>query len=300
MKKFITKIILFFLIIFILDTACGFIFKFLQTNSKGGSTYRMEYIANSMKDSIVIMGSSRAIHHYDSRIFIDSIGLPTFNCGLNGNGIIFNYGQYLLLKERYNPKIIIYDLYAPLDLGTYYPNERYLDGLRKYYDRRGIDSIFYSVDPNEKYKMLSQMRRYNGHFTSVLLDYIKGTTNDIFGYRPLSGEIDYDYQTPEENSKIIYDKLKLKYFEKLISETQKNNTKLVFCISPVYKGGSISNYEPIINLAKNNGIPIFIHYNDTSLINNKHLFKDSQHLNSRGADVYTNEIIKEIKSIVEG
>ena len=160
MKKFLFKILLLSIIIFVTDKSIGCIFKFLQHHSKGGDTGTMEYIANNMNEDILIFGSSRAIHHYDPRIIADSLLESCYNCGRDGNGIIFSYGMYQLFKDRYTPKVIIYDIMDEYDL-LKNDNEKYLDWLRYYYNKSEIDSIFITVNSNEKYKMISQMRRYN-------------------------------------------------------------------------------------------------------------------------------------------
>lgn len=299
MKKFILRICLFGLLVFIMDTAFGYIFKFLQSHSKGGETYRQEYIANTMRDSILIMGSSRAIHHYDPRVFVDSLGLSSYNCGLGGNGIIFNYGEYCLFKNRYVPKVILYDLYDQFDLIAGLPNERYINALRMYYDKEDIDSVFLAVDRTEKYKMLSKMRRYNGRFISVLSNFMRSKKNDILGYEPLKGQLNYELTKQDRMDNVIYDTLKLKYLRNLISETESKGTKLMFCISPIYGGGDESIYNPIKELAKKENIPFLSYYNDSSFIFRKEYFKDSKHLNSEGAEEYSKKIIKEIREIIE-
>lgn len=297
MKRFVIRIILLSLIVLAIDTAFGYAFNYLQSHSKGGATHRMEYIANSMTDSILIMGSSRAIHHYDPRIFVDSLDLSSYNCGLNGMGIIYNYGQYCLFKERHVPKIIIYDICDQFDLLTKVPNDRYLDGLRPYYDRVSIDSIFYSIDKTEKYKMMSQMRKYNGHFTSLVLYYLRPNNDYILGFKPLKGQMAYEPQKSKEENAIILDSIKIKYLEKLIHETRENGTKLIFCISPTYGGADEITYQSVMDLAKANEIPVLNHYNDSSFILKKEYFKDSYHLNEAGAQEYTKTIVKEIREI---
>ncbi len=296
MKKFLFKILLLSIIIFVTDKSIGCIFKFLQHHSKGGDTGRMEYIANNMNEDILIFGSSRAIHHYDPRIIADSLLESCYNCGRDGNGIIFSYGMYQLFKDRYTPKVIIYDIMDEYDL-LKNDNEKYLDWLRYYYNKSEIDSIFITVNSNEKYKMISQMRRYNYKFLQIISDYIHPQQFDIKGYRPLDGTIKYEPKeiNKESNEPIQYDDLKFKYFKSLIKECKRKGTKLIFMVSPKYKGNEKQSYEAIIQLAKNENVPFFYHYNDDEISSNKNYFEDSMHMNKYGAEKYTKKIIKEIK-----
>lgn len=296
MKKFLLRILLITIIIFVTDQSSGYIFKFMQHHSKGGNTGRTEYIVNNMNEDILIFGSSRAIHHYDPQIIEDSLQMSCYNCGRNGNGIIFSYGMYRLFKNRYTPKCIIYDIFDDFDLikGN---NEKYLDWLRNYYNKPGIDSIFINVNKNEKCKMISQMRRYNYTFIQIVSDYISPKQSYIKGYKPLSGTIKYEpiEIDKESNKSIQYDDLKLKYFKLLIKDCKEKGTKLIFMVSPKYKGEKKQSYEAIIQLAKEENIPFFYHYNDNEISTNKKNFEDSMHMNKYGAEKYTKKIINEIR-----
>lgn len=298
MKRLIIKLTMFFLTLVIVDFFFGEVFKYFQTHSKGGATYRMEYIANKMKDEIVIMGSSRAIHHYDPRILQDSLGLTSFNCGLGGNGIIYNYGQYRIFKERYAPQILIYDIYDQYDLVKGLPNERYIDGLRLYYEKMGIDSVFMSVDSMERYKMLSQMRRFNGKFISVFSNFLYGHETEMNGYVPLEGRMNYEPKKNTESFGIEYDNLKLHYLRRLINESKSQGAKLIFAISPRYGGSNDSVYRLIKEIAMKEGLMFLDYYNDSTIVFNRSYFKDSGHLNEVGATVYTKKILKDIEQVL--
>lgn len=297
MKQFILKILLLLVILFIIDNFIKEIFQSMQYNSKGGDTGRMEYIVNSMNEDILIFGSSRANHHYNPQIIEDSLQMSCYNCGRDGNGIIFSYGMYRLFRDRYTPKFIIYDVMDNYDLINKYDNEKYLDYLRYYYDKSGIDSIFTNVDKKEKYKMIPHMRWYNYKFIQIISDYIKPTQSDIKGYRPLEGNIEYKPININNNSNkpIHYDNLKLEYLKLLIEDCKARGTKLIFMVSPQYKGGKKQSYEAIIQLARSENIPFFYHLDDNKISTNKKYFKDSMHMNKYGADEYTKKIINEIR-----
>lgn len=298
MKKFITKIILLLVILFFVDRLTGHLFKHMQYHSKGGDTGRMIYIADSMNEDILIFGSSRAIHHYVPKVIEDSLQLSCYNCGRDGNGIIFSYGMYRLFRDRHSPKIIIYDIIDSFDLIDEGNNEKYLDWLRYFYDKPGIDSIFVDIDKSEKYKMIPQMRRYNRKFIQIASDYIRPQQSDIKGYRPLEGIMNYEPIESNTLSKksIRIDENKLKYFKMLIKDCKERNTKLIFTVSPKYKGNEDNTYKIIQQLAKVENIPFFYHYNDTEISPNKKYFEDSFHMNKYGAEIYTKKIIHEIKN----
>ena len=144
-----------------------------------------------MNEDVLIFGSSRAIHHYNPQIITDSLGLTCYNCGQDGNGIIFFYGLWQMIKEHHKPMIIIYNVCTGFDLYEGESNQRYLGWLRADYDRPSIKSIFTAIEPTEENKMMSMLYRHNSKFMQVLTDYF----HPIFGiegngYLPMKGEMD--------------------------------------------------------------------------------------------------------------
>lgn len=163
MKKFISKVILFLIGLVILDQLVGIGARYLVGHAKGGDTGLNNYICNQMEEECIIFGSSRGMHHYDPNIITDSLDMSCWNCSLDGNGIILMYGRYKMLSARYTPKMLIYDVQTSFDL-LEGDNHKYLGGLRYYYDRQGIDSIFWNVDKTERFKMMSNCYRYNSQW----------------------------------------------------------------------------------------------------------------------------------------
>ena len=104
--------------------------------------------------------------------------MDCYNCGYDGNGIILNYGLYKMLSERYSPKVIIYEITSAFDL-LKGDNKRFLKVMRPFYDRTGIDSIFFNVDETERFKNISRMYRYNSFFTQVFRDYLAPKNKNI-------------------------------------------------------------------------------------------------------------------------
>ena len=64
MKKFLLKIVLFFAIVAVVDVATGKLFRYVQSNMAGGRTGAEWYACRESSEDIIIMGSSRASHHY--------------------------------------------------------------------------------------------------------------------------------------------------------------------------------------------------------------------------------------------
>ena len=191
MKRFLLKLGLFFSLILIADIALGGALGYLANHVKGGFTQRDAYICNRLETDFLLMGSSRCVRHYNPQIITDSLGLSCYNTGQMGNGIILYYGRLRMMDERRKPKVVVYDINPEFDLLVGDDNHRYLTWLKQHYDREGIDEIFESVDKTEKYKMCSQMYRYNSRIIELLTDFLHPISNARSnGFSPLKGEID--------------------------------------------------------------------------------------------------------------
>lgn len=67
MKKFLSKIMVFLILLTIIYIITAQTFHYLDLQVKGESG-RMRYIHNELIADSIIMGSSRALHHYDPDI----------------------------------------------------------------------------------------------------------------------------------------------------------------------------------------------------------------------------------------
>lgn len=112
MKRFITKIAIFLVAAYLLALGLDMMISrgLFNTQAHPYQTWR-EIRSGNFASDIVIIGTSRALEHYDPAV-IDSItGLSSYNLGMGGYGInveLMKYRYYL----RYNsmPRYIIYDI----------------------------------------------------------------------------------------------------------------------------------------------------------------------------------------------
>lgn len=295
MKRFLIQIIAFFAILIVVDMACGLAFKRIESKAKGGFTYRDHYICDELETDVLVSGSSRCVRHYNPQIISDSLGLSCYNSGQMGNGIILNYGRFRMVEERKKPKIIIYDLHPEFDLLVGYDNHRYLTWLKSHYGRDGIADIFESIDKTEKFKMLSQMYRYNSRWVEIMMDFlhpISDARNN--GFSPLIGEMDKTKVRSVQDSKrdYLFDDLKISYLNKLIDESQ--GEKLYIVVSPIWYGMDTSQFEPVRQICQERGIPFIDFSNDPKYVHHDEFFFDGNHMNERGADEFTRDLIRRL------
>lgn len=300
MKKFIILLFALFAILAGIDIATGLVFDKLTLSAKRGYTGRNEFIADKLHDPVLVFGSSRSVHHYDPQVLADSLGVPCYNCGQDGMGIITFYGRFKLLTARYTPRLIIYDVTTDFDLRRN-DNVTYLTWLKPYYNRPGIDSIFWHVEPTERVKMLSNMFRYNSKALQIITDNKPGDDNDdaLKGFVPLDGIMTYDKEEDATKTQVDFDPVKLYYISRLVKDCSAKGIRLVFAISPLYNSVKQPDayLADFLTLARKQNVPVINHYYDTRFATNKNLFQDTYHMNRSGAEIYTSILAHEIKQL---
>ena len=297
MKRFVVQITAFFAIVVAVDLLCGFAFKRIEAKAKGGFTYRDTYICDKLETDILISGSSRCVRHYNPQIISDSLGEACYNSGQMGNGIILNYGRLRMVDERKKPSIIIYDLHPEFDLLVGDDNHRYLTWLKSHYERDGVADIFESIDKTEKYKMQSRMYRYNSRWVEMMIDYlypISEARRD--GFSPLIGEMDKTKirSVGTDNKKEYrFDDLKISYINKMIDEA--GDARLLFVVSPIWYGMDTLQFEPVKQICQERGIPFIDFSNNPKYVHQDEFFKDGNHMNEKGADEFTRELVQYLR-----
>lgn len=299
MKKFLLKLVLFFVALIVVDRAMGMVFSYMGDHAKGGYIGHHKYVTDKTNEDILIFGSSRAIHHYNPQIITDSLGMSCYNCGQDGNGIILFYGLWQMIKQHHKPKMIIYDISTSFDLFEGESNQRYLGWLRADYDRPGIKEIFAEIDPTERYKMMSMLYRYNSKFMQNITDYVHPIfTIEGNGYFPFEGEMDtLKIRKPTSLlNRPSYDNIKLDFLCRFIDDIK--DVQLCFVASPLWYGSDENVLKPIKEICNKKKIPFIDFSNSPKYVKNRVYYYDGVHLNSKGSDEFTKDVMAAYKRLL--
>lgn len=299
MKKCITKIAVFFLIIVSIDIVFGYAMDYLFKNAKSGATVKNSYIASGTNEDILIFGSSRAVHHYMPDIIEDSLSMSCFNCGYDGQGILLLNGYLQMICQRYIPKVIVYDVQPHFDITTG-DNVKYFRNLRPYFRKHVIREYIKELDRVEYIKDYSSLYRYNGVAVQTFLDYIRNRPIPSKGFSPSEGSMIKEPElddAPDDNMDKI-DSLKLQKFQEFIDLCKSKGIKLVFVISPLYKRTNSIEYEPLKQLAKRNDIIMIDNSKFDGLNNIQDYFTDGVHLSEEGSKLYSLSFAHQLKEIL--
>lgn len=247
---------------------------------------------------MVIMGSSRAYHHYDPQIFMDKFKVSVYNAGIDGEGIPVAYGLLEGLKQRKNPQIIIIDMTPKFDL-----DEGKNPSLNNFYPYIYIAEIKQEIidfDTSEKIKLMSNSYRINSVIPTISKSMVSSLNEDIedYGYLPLYGKYKPDGTKANLPSEFNINSIKEIYFRKFIEEALQKDYKIIFAISPIYGGGNLEYYQKESDIIREYQLPILNHLNDTNFIKNPSYFQDISHMNKTGADEYSRVIANEISELL--
>ncbi len=289
--RFTAHAFIFIALIFILDQVLGKVLRHFYFKSEYGITYQLTYSLDSTKADVIILGSSRANHHYNPQIIEDGLHMSCFNTGMDANFLLSCYAFYKSLVKRYTPPIILFDIIPDeLFVGTWGYDE--LDCLLPYYKNKPeIRDVVILRSKFEKLKLISEVYPFNSKLLAIVEGNIR--TEDINkskGYRPLYGELNDTTIKHGQSNGFELDTNKIKALNAIASDCEKQNIMLVFIQSPSYSMPNQKTIIPILNeIAINHNAEFWNYVNDTLFLRPEY-FKDELHLNNLGAHEFTKTI----------
>jgi len=312
MKRFLTKIVIFTVAAYLLALGLDAMISHGLANSAGHphQTWR-EIRSGDYASDIVIMGTSRALEHYDPQI-IDSVTvLSSYNLGMGGYGLnaqLMKYRYYC----RYNPqpKYIIYDVdYVPLVINHaphMHQSEQFLPLFYEGAIRRDLMDIGYSwIDA------YVPMARYWGYQTQSKRGIIESLNLKHYcEYPSYKGHIPdpdpWDTSRLQFNDSISthVDEEAKTMFENFVQECQESGVQLIFVTSPVYYryvemspewNRYIDWYDSI---AEANDI-LYLNYMDHPICRDSTMFNAGVHLTPAGTKIWSEMLSNDLMEIVK-
>ncbi len=300
--KFFKKLLILLVIMIIVDRGLGSILQYYFENEPLGDAASFAHAINDPKEDILIYGSSRAVHTYDTRIFTDSLHLSTYNCGRNGSNVI--YGSAILpgaLDGSKLPKLIILDVFAK---EIAYRSSR--DGadmlaaaiLPYSLTNPHFESLVKDLFPKEYVKArVSKLYAFNSQILSIIRNYSRRHNDNINGYQPLHGsKIKGDPpQFSDRDGIDEYSKGRLEYFVRSVTEKK---VPLIVILSPMYNQPFEDNESLRVTkeILQKYNVPFWDYSTDPKYVKAEY-FYDAAHLNTKGAEVFSKEIASRIKSM---
>ena len=297
MKKLLLNIIIVVCLFFVIDRILGLGLGYLYRISNVTDEYKISYSNESTEDSLLFMGSSRCLHHYNPLIFEKELGVSCFNAADWGiKNIFFHYGTLGNILSRYTPKEIVFEIH-PCDFQeTPYSGKERAGSLAPFCGMSKECDEMLKLSGNYWPYQLSWVYRYTGSLPSLLTGKLGSMDRSLKGWKPLDGVLDTIGIKAEEYP-FPADQERIDLLERFIKDCKEKNIQLSLIVSPMYVCSENDVYKIPRELAAKHQIPFIDHYRDSTFVGHSELFYDFGHLNKKGADMYSEMIAKELKSI---
>lgn len=295
MKRLILSLLIIIASLFVIDRVGGRVMWWVNQNTKDIAGPKIRYLANDVKEDVVLLGTSRSNFHYVPSILSDSLGLSVFNGGIDGSGGI--YSHYILLNlmlEHHTPKMVCLEVMNSTFQKEDNPFEL-ISFFAPYIGRsERADSVFREAGNYWTYR-ISHLYRYNAKAMSNLAGLIvnKQTGND-HGYIPMLDPKSYPELVPGAPGGNV-DSLKIKYLHKFIDICKERDIKLVMTVSPAFSTADRGVYDILRDIAEANNVPFFDYHGKGLFLDHPEYFKDNSHLWDKGARIYTSIFAHDLK-----
>jgi len=292
-QYFLWKLLLFSIFIFIFDSIIGSMLNYFYFSQESGDQFRTTYSIQKTTADIIILGSSRASHHYNPAIFEKKLNLSVYNAGRDGNFIFYHFAVLNGVLNRYTPKIVILDLHRAALEEDQESYDRIATLLPYYKKHPEIRSIIEHKGSYENIKLISNIYPFNSLILAIVignLELNKRRNADYLGYLPINKIYDGPLKTETISTKSKLDSLKVEIYKSIIYECNKKGVKLIIICSPYFIQFSSEDESLLVaeEIAKQNGVKFYNFSDNQIFLSNKKLFADNAHLNNNGATILSN------------
>jgi hypothetical protein len=298
-KQFFTRLLLVVLFCISVDQLTGVILYYFFSHQTSGEFAIANHVAYKMDEEILVLGSSRASHHYNASRIKNGLTLSCFNGGRDGEGLLYSTAMLELALQYHKPKVVILDMNS--DALSEKEDERdKLSILLPYLKQSdAIKNILVKKGRFELLKSFSQAYCYNGQVFSIVQHYFLPSRDAVMGFNPLTDKMDVRKSRIKQPMKPYSDHIAADNENALnlfINKCRLENIQLFVFISPRYNDDtSLNSYVKIKSICENKNV-IFHDYTNDASFKNPEYYSDRAHLNSKGADLFTDTVVAFIKN----
>lgn len=297
MNLFFKRSTLFLAVLIPLGLAADFVLAEAYLRMKSGRDAQTTYVITRARDEAIVVGTSRASHHYIPEILARKWNLSVYNAGRDGMSLPYCEGIVSSVIRRYRPRLIILDIWEE-DLLAKKGEKGRLSVFAPYL--RWNESLRDIIRSDGKYSYLAcniPVFRFNSKLVPILVNNFlsRGGTGD--GYVPLHESMS---GAPLKDGP-VYDSVdvdKLRSLRNIVEMCRRGNVQLVAVKSPVFNR-SVENRNRLVikELFEENGMA-FLDLSQVPELLEGRYFKDGTHLNHPGALAFT-EILSNAISVGE-
>jgi hypothetical protein len=300
------KLFLFTIVLFlILDRTLFEIICYVDKSILSGQSVGKVNHFFKIKDNaeILVFGNSRANHHIDNSLF----NKPSFNCGMDGSNILYDYALISTLSNKNQLVILNLEPYG-LNLDNFSVN-KILPLSNLFYRENQIRSVFEEYLPfKSTIYRFTKIHSYNEKILGILKNAIspKYDYKNYLGFDPIipnntQKTIFKELLLQEniikkryDNSELILSSLGENILEKVIELCKDKNKNLIIIASPTYYGINKKLHDDLKEYFKDQSVDYYNYSNFFTDQNNIEYWKDFGHLSNIGANIFTKKLAKDL------
>jgi hypothetical protein len=292
-----------------LDVAGGALLGRLYRRTLTGENGGVVNYALTQDADVLVLGSSRARHHFDPKVLGERLFLRVYNAGLDGHE--FLYGATLFdLWQRSHPAPRAVLVHVDAHSLTRHEEELQKATLLAPYVEESARAreVLEARDPYERVKLLSHLYRYNGKALPILKNLLARPAPGFDGFVPLTRTLDAAHPdlTPHEEAMRLAERpfwdLKIRYLDEMAAWCDEHHARLVLVHSPAYREDREAHdlwTERLSQLlASRPGVELVDIGEAThpEWRGRADLYDDAHHLNARGAALFSAELADELRA----
>lgn len=271
----------------------AFTFSHVPQDAELRQRYKYEFGADTTE--VLIVGASRAMFCYQPSIIKDSLGMSVYDAGLDGVGVI---GQYLAIKKAIDHgflKVVLYDL-GELQMSERWNQGKISNYFPYYWADDNVKEVVDDCKPNAKFLLLSGLYQYNSCWHDIVRTFFQKKVNDN-GFEPLpyTGKTWEPSYWDEKDEPFVPDPLAQKYLDKIVEICKQHHVKLIFTMAPGLGSGFKSSSAYLTAYCKKHQLVFWDFTNLPELKNDSRYFKDYNHINEKGVEIFTPIVAHKLK-----
>ena len=244
---------------------------------------------------VIVLGSSRARHHYSTRMIAASLGMTCYNAGIDGHDMLYAYVVFRSMVERHCPRVVILDVCNNQVNGRWKQNS--LSDYKCLYgmNRWATQMVDEQEDLLLTVKMQSNMYRLNGVWAWLASSFFRRHDANN-GYVPLEGIVGHPKDVVFEG--FSADEQEVNCVKEMADICRAKGIVFYMAITPSYEiDEGLSRW--FNGFLENHDVKGCDYTLDGRFRHHRELFKDQGHLNRQGAEKYTSVIVSQIAPLLQ-
>jgi hypothetical protein len=309
MKRFVKRTGLFCLaVLLVLGILDVFVSYGLRKSNSNTFNNLNKVFNGEINADLVVNGSSKALVHFSPKILDSVMEINSYNLALDGTEFMVQKTQYdIYLKNNTKPKYVI----QTVSSGSLVKNTEIRNQVQfaPYLNVDEINEMAKKYDGFKWYDYYVPFVRYTGEFEQIVDGSFSAfnvhlkQSSKYKGYLEKQAEWDSSFANVMEiNPNGIswtFDSASIKLFRDFLEESRAKDITVFLVYPPTYHEfhSYLNNRQEILSfykkIAEEYAIP-FMDYSNCFLSQDKSYFYNSQHLNKKGAELFSQQVANDI------